>query len=89
MNESLGNRKNFGDNGGDADLAGRARRGRFRQWLRNLFGRKSGEASLRDTLEEIIEEFGEGEGEGKANGPITNDERVMLANHQTRGAQEE
>ena len=78
MNESLGNGKILGGNGGDTDRTGCAGRGRFRQWLRHLFGHKSGESSLRDTLEEIIEEFNEGEDE--ANGPITDDERVMLAN---------
>jgi CBS domain containing-hemolysin-like protein len=80
MNEPLGNGKILGDNGGDADRTAGAGRGRFRQWLRHLFGHKSGDSSLRDTLEEIIEELGEGEGEDEANGPITNDERVMLAN---------
>ncbi len=80
MNESLGNGKILEGNRGDADHAGRARRGGFRQWLRHLFGYKSGDSSLRDTLEEIIEEFGEGESEDEPNGPITNDERVMLAN---------
>ncbi len=62
--------------------------GRFKQWLRHLFGLKGGDSSLRHTLEEIIEEIGETESETEANGPITSDERVMLANilkqrHQT------
>ncbi len=53
---------------------------RLRRWLGGVFARKGGEPSLRDTLEEIIEEIGEGEGDETGNGPITDDERVMLAN---------
>ncbi len=53
---------------------------RLRRWLGGVFARKGGEPSLRDTLEEIIEEIGEGEGDEAGNGPITDDERVMLAN---------
>ena len=55
---------------------------RLRHWLGGIFTRRGGEPSLRDALEEIIEEIGEGDGEGEdtGNGPITDDERVMLAN---------
>ena len=59
---------------------GGARAGRFRLWLRALFARMGGEPTLRDTLEEIIEEAGEGDGDENGNGPISDDERVMLAN---------
>jgi CBS domain containing-hemolysin-like protein len=61
---------------------------RFWQWLRQLFGFKDTDSSLRHTLEEIIEEIGEGENEVEANGGISEDEKAMLANilkqrHQT------
>ena len=59
---------------------GGRRAGRFQFWLRGLFARMSGEPTLRDTLEEIIEEIGEGDGDENGNGPISDDERVMLAN---------
>ncbi len=60
----------------------------FRLWLRGLFRARSGESSLRETIEEIIEEIEEGEDEEASATPITDDERIMLANllkqrHQT------
>ncbi len=58
----------------------------FWQWLRGLFRGKNSDSRLRETIEEIIEEIEEGEEAGTA--PITDDERIMLANllkqrHQT------
>ena len=60
----------------------------FRNWLRGLLRPKNGDSSLRDTIEEIIEEIEEVEDEEVGMSPITDDERIMLANlfklrHQT------
>ena len=49
-------------------------------WLRSLFRERSDEPSLRQTLEEIIEEIGENGAEEESSAPISEDERVMLAN---------
>ncbi len=49
------------------------------QWLRGLFRARNGDA-LRETIEEIIEEIGETEVEDAEGPPISNDERIMLAN---------
>ncbi len=52
----------------------------FSKWLRGLFRGKNGDSTLRETIEEIIEEIEEGESEDSNAAPITDDERVMLAN---------
>lgn len=49
-------------------------------WLRALFRGKNGDSVLRETIEEIIEEIEEGENDHEGATPITEDERVMLAN---------
>jgi CBS domain containing-hemolysin-like protein len=52
----------------------------FLKWLRGLFRSRNGDPTLRETIEEIIEEIEEGESEEANAAPITDDERVMLAN---------
>lgn len=52
----------------------------FLKWLRGLFRGRNGDSTLRETIEEIIEEIEEGESEEANAAPITDDERVMLAN---------
>jgi CBS domain containing-hemolysin-like protein len=52
----------------------------FWQRLRGLFRGRNGDSALRETIEEIIEEIEEGENEQTSATPITDDERVMLAN---------
>ena len=59
-----------------------------RLWLRNLFRGRNGESHLRETIEEIIEQIEEDEDDEASATPITDDERMMLANllkqrHQT------
>ena len=49
-------------------------------WLRSLFKERSEDAPLRKALEEIIEEIGENGTEEDSGPPISEDERVMLAN---------
>ncbi len=82
MTASAGNAGPATGNGEESrrKAGGGARAGRLRLWLRGLFARMGGEPTLRDTLEEIIEEVGEGDGDENGNGPISEDERVMLAN---------
>ena len=73
MSSYSGNAK-LGRNGhGDRPLVG------FWQWLRGLFRARNGDA-LRETIEEIIEEIGETEAEDAQGPPISDDERIMLAN---------
>jgi CBS domain containing-hemolysin-like protein len=62
--------------------------GRTWHWLRSLIRGRNGDSALRDTIEEIIEEIEETESEEASATPISDDERVMLANllkqrHQT------
>ncbi len=82
MTASAGNAGPATGNGEESrrKAGGGARAGRLRFWLRGLFARMGGSPTLRDTLEEIIEEVGEGDGDENGNGPISEDERVMLAN---------
>ncbi|MEM7169225.1 MAG: hemolysin family protein [Pseudomonadota bacterium] len=63
-----------GANGANGD--GRPRSGW--QWLRRLFGKRSNEAQIRETIEEIFEEIQENESETAT--PIGDDERMMLGN---------
>ena len=49
-------------------------------WLRGLFRGRNGDSALRETIEEIIEEIEEGKNDQASATPITDDERVMLAN---------
>ncbi len=51
-----------------------------RRWLRSRFRRRNGESTLRESIEEIIEEIAEGEDEGLSVAPISEDERIILAN---------
>ena len=53
---------------------------RIWHWLRGLLRGKNGDSALRDTIEEIIEEIEEAESEEASATPISDDERVMLAN---------
>jgi CBS domain containing-hemolysin-like protein len=53
---------------------------RIWHWLRGLLRRRNGDSALRDTIEEIIEEIEEAESEEASATPISDDERVMLAN---------
>ena len=83
MNDSGGNGALARGNG----LAGRNGAG-FWGWLRGLFRERDGAPTLRDTLEEIIEEIAESSDEDPNGEPISDDERIMLANllrfrHQT------
>jgi CBS domain containing-hemolysin-like protein len=54
--------------------------GRIWHWLRGLVRGRNGDSALRDTIEEIIEEIEETESEQASATPISDDERVMLAN---------
>lgn len=49
-------------------------------WLRSLFRDRPEDAPLRKALEEIIEEIGENGSEEDSGPPISDEERVMLAN---------
>ena len=51
-----------------------AGRGTLGQWLRGLFGGRSGENSVRETIGELIEETGD------AATPINPDEGALIAN---------
>ena len=53
---------------------------RIWHWLRGLLRGRNGDSALRDTIEEIIEEIEEAESEEASATPISDDERVMLAN---------
>lgn len=61
-------------NGGDAPLMSVFRR------LLGLFGHRNGDSQLRESIEEIIEEIEESASDEDADGPIGDDERVMLSN---------
>ena len=52
----------------------------IRQWLRSRFRGRNGETALRESIEEIIEEIAEREDEGRSIAPISEDERIILAN---------
>ncbi len=52
----------------------------FWHGLRRLFGKKSGDAQLLETIEEIIGEIQESESEDELATPIGDDERMMLSN---------
>jgi CBS domain containing-hemolysin-like protein len=54
--------------------------GRVWHWLRSLVRGKNGDSTLRETIEEIIEEIEETESEEASATPISDDERIMLAN---------
>ena len=77
---AAGNGEETRHKGGGDSLSGPPWPVRLWKWLRGLFVRKGVDHSLRHTLEEIIEEASEGDGDENGNGPISNDERVMLAN---------
>ena len=74
MNEASGNRGSAGSAGADA----KSRAGLW-QRLRDKLRSRHGDTTLRDTIEGIIEEIGENDEEA-SNGPIGDDERVMLSN---------
>jgi CBS domain containing-hemolysin-like protein len=63
-----------GQNGGDAPLVSAFRR------LLGFFGHRNGDSQLRESIEEIIEEIEESATDEDADGPIGDDERVMLSN---------
>ncbi len=65
---------------GNGDGAAGGWLGGLWHWLRALFRGRNGDSALRETIEEIIEEIEEGENEQEGATPITDDERVMLAN---------
>jgi CBS domain containing-hemolysin-like protein len=54
--------------------------GRVWRWLGGLVRGKNGDSTLRETIEEIIEEIEETESEKASATPISDDERIMLAN---------
>ena len=74
MSQASGDRGLAGRDGADA----RSRVGLW-QRMRDFLRWPRGDTSLRETLEEIIEEIGETDDEA-GNGPIGDDERVMLSN---------
>ena len=80
MSEITGNGKIARGNG-NGQRGPSTRNQGFWSWLRGLFGgRNGGDTALRETLEEIITEINESGPEEEDAAPISDDERVMIAN---------